>query len=111
MFGALGRLLRSIGYLFTGKMDKAGEGLRSNPDVIKANYDRIVREKRSRINTYKDAIAGMIAQEESKKQRLGGLVDEIQSSNSSRPGPPPRPARSPRATAATPRRSRRTPNT
>ena len=78
MFGALGRLLRSIGYLFTGKMDKAGEGLRSNPDVIKANYDRIVREKRSRINTYKDAIAGMIAQEESKKQRLTALVDEIQ---------------------------------
>ena len=78
MFGALGRLLRSIGYLFTGKMDKAGEGLRSNPDVIKANYDRIVREKRGRINTYKDAIAGMIAQEESKKQRLTALVDEIQ---------------------------------
>ena len=48
-----------------------------NPGVMSANYDRIISEKRSRINQYKDAIAAMIAQEESKKLKLTKLTAEI----------------------------------
>lgn len=49
-----------------------------NPHVISATYDRIVEEKRSRLNQYKDAIGAMIAQEESKKQKLKALTAEVE---------------------------------
>jgi hypothetical protein len=45
---------------------------------MSATYDRIIEEKRGRINQYKDAIASMIAQEEAKKQKLKKLTEEIQ---------------------------------
>src|SRR5690606_5099284 len=77
MFGAIARFFRAIGYLFTGKVDSATRGVRTNPHVIQATYDRIVEEKKNRIHQYKDAVARMIAQEESKKARIKQLSDEI----------------------------------
>ena len=77
MFNAMGKWMRALGYLLTFRIDKASETLRMNPGVMSANYDRIIREKRDRINQYKDAIAAMIAQEDSKKQRLTALTEEI----------------------------------
>lgn len=78
MFKAVSKLTRALWYLVTFRIDKASETLRMNPGVVSANYDRIIDEKRSRINQYKDAIAAMIAQEESKKEKLKGLTDEIE---------------------------------
>ncbi|MEL7240273.1 MAG: hypothetical protein AAGK78_15550, partial [Planctomycetota bacterium] len=77
MFGAIARFFRKIGYLITGKVDDAGRDLARNPQVIQATFDKVVREKKQRINQYKDAVARMIAQEESKKVRLKQLTDEI----------------------------------
>ncbi|MCA9259275.1 MAG: hypothetical protein KDA61_08755 [Planctomycetales bacterium] len=77
MFNALSKFTRAFFYLITFRIDKASETLRMNPGVISANYDRIIREKRSRIGQYKDAIAAMIAQEESKKAKLKNLTEEI----------------------------------
>ena len=78
MFNAIGRLFRAIEYLFTGKVDAAADALSANPTVISANYDRIIEEKKKRLNQYKDAISAMIAQEESKKAKLTQLTDEVQ---------------------------------
>jgi len=78
MFSALGRLFRAIKYLFTGKVDAAADALSANPTVISANYDRIIQDKKNRLNQYKDAISAMIAQEESKKAKLTQLTEEIQ---------------------------------
>lgn len=78
MFQAIGKWLRAVGYMFTFRFEKASETLRMNPGVMAANFDRIIRDKRDRINQYKDAIAAMIAQEESKKQRLAALTEEIE---------------------------------
>jgi len=78
MFKAMGKYVRAVFYLVTFRIDKASETLRMNPGVMSANYDRIISEKRSRINQYKDAIAAMIAQEESKKQKLTKLTTEIE---------------------------------
>ena len=77
MFKAIGRYFRALGYLLTGRISKATETLNSNPAVISANYDRIIEEKRKRLNQYKDAISAMIAQEESKKEKLRALTDDI----------------------------------
>ena len=86
MFQALARLFRSIGYLFTGKVDSARQDLSRNPQVIQATYDRVVQEKRSRINQYKDAVARMIAQEETKKARIGELSGDVVKLNQLRDG-------------------------
>jgi phage shock protein A len=78
MFNAIGRFFRAIKYLFTGKIDAAADALSANPTVISANYDRIIQEKKNRLNQYKDAISAMIAQEESKKARLRTITEEVQ---------------------------------
>ena len=78
MFRAMSKYFRALWYLVTFRIDKASETLRMNPGVVSANYDRIITEKRSRINQYKDAISAMIAQEESKKQKLKTLTEEIE---------------------------------
>ena len=78
MFKAIGKYFRAVFYLMTFRIDKASETLRMNPGVMSANYDRIIEEKRGRIGQYKDAIASMIAQEESKKEKLKKLTEEIQ---------------------------------
>ena len=78
MFKAMGKYFRAVWYLVTFRIDKASETLRMNPGVVSANYDRIIDEKRGRINQYKDAISAMIAQEETKKQKLKGLTGEIE---------------------------------
>jgi len=77
MFSAIGRFFRAIKYLITGKVDNAADALSKNPTVIKATYEKVIEEKKRRINEYKDAISSMIAQEESKKKRLEGLTEEI----------------------------------
>jgi len=77
MFKAIGKYFRAIFYLLTFRIDKASETLRLNPGVMSATYDRIIQEKRTRINQYKDAISAMIAQEESKKAKLTALSDDV----------------------------------
>jgi chromosome segregation ATPase len=78
MFSAIGKYLRAVWYLMTFRVDKASETLRMNPGVISANYDRIIKDKRERLSQYKDAIAAMVAQEESKKQKLRAINEEIE---------------------------------
>lgn len=77
MFKAITRFFRSIGYLFTGQVDSARKDLSRNPHVIQATYDRVISDKKARINQYKDAVARMIAQEENKKARIKQLTEEI----------------------------------
>lgn len=77
MFGAIGRYFRALGYLFTGKIDAARMTLATNPNVVRATFDQIMREKKTRIQQYKDAVAGMIAQEEKKKVELKRHSDEV----------------------------------
>jgi chromosome segregation ATPase len=77
MFNAIGKYVRATWYLLTFRVTKASETLRMNPGVISANYDRVIEEKKMRLNDYKDAVAAMIAQEESKKDALRNLSNEI----------------------------------
>ncbi|MCA9183022.1 MAG: hypothetical protein KDA51_16280 [Planctomycetales bacterium] len=78
MFKAVGKYFRAVWYLVTFRVDKASETLRMNPGVISANYDRVIEEKRKRLNQYKDAISAMIAQEESKKEKLRTVTSDIE---------------------------------
>ena len=78
MFRAVGKYFRAVWYLVTFRVDKASETLRMNPGVMSATYDRILREKKDRLHQYKDAVSAMVAQEETKKQKLKTLNEEIE---------------------------------
>ena len=78
MFGAIAKLFRTIGYLFTGRVDAKRKELATDAYAIQANYDRIVREKKARIGQYRDAVGRMVTQEEQKLARLKGLTDDVE---------------------------------
>lgn len=77
MFRAIGRYFRALGYLFTGRIDKARRAISANPNVVGATFDRVIEEKKKRIDQYKDAVGAMIAQEERKKSQLKTLSEEV----------------------------------
>jgi phage shock protein A len=77
MVGALTRWFKAIGYLLTGQIDSARKTLDTNPHVIRAKFDDIAREKTARIHQYKQAVAGLIAQEENKVHKVKNLTEEI----------------------------------
>jgi len=75
---AISNWFKSLMALFTGKVDGAREGLDTNPTVIKAKYDEIIREKMKSIHQYKKAVAALVAQEEKKVQTVKRLSSEVQ---------------------------------
>jgi len=77
MFRAIGRYFRALGYMLVGKIDAARMTLSAHPDVVRATYDNVVREKQQRIREYKDAVAAMLAQEEKKRTELKRQSDEV----------------------------------
>lgn len=77
MFRALFRWVKAVGYLLTGQIDSARRVLDTNPHVVRARYDDVIREKTARIHQYKQAVAQLIAQEQSKVQKVRDLNDEV----------------------------------
>lgn len=77
MIRAIGRYIRAFGYLITGRIDRARQELSKNPYVVQATYDRIIRDKRDRIQQYKDAVSRMIAQQEKKAARIKTLSNDV----------------------------------
>jgi chromosome segregation ATPase len=78
MFGAIARWFKALGYLLTGQMDSARRTIDANPHVVRAKYDEIIREKVSQIQIYKQAVAGLIAQQENKIATVKRLTEESQ---------------------------------
>ena len=77
MFGAIGRWLKALGYLMTGQVDAARRTLDTNPHVVRAKYDEIIREKTARIHQYKTAVAQILAQEQRKISKAKKLGEDI----------------------------------
>jgi phage shock protein A len=73
VFTAIGRYIKAFGYLITGRVDAARKQLSANPHVVRATYDKIVEEKTKRIAVYKDAVAGLMQQQDTKKERIKQL--------------------------------------
>ena len=77
MFSAIGRWIKSISYLLTGRIDAARRVLDTNPHVVRAKYDEVIRGKTGQINQYKTAVAGLIAQQEKKIDKAESLTEDI----------------------------------
>lgn len=78
MFGALVRWFKAVGYLLTGQIDSARRVIDTNPHVVRAKYDQIVRDKVSQIHVYKQAVASLIAQQENKIAIVQRLTEDVQ---------------------------------
>jgi chromosome segregation ATPase len=78
MFRAIGRWLKAIGYLLTGRIDAARRALDTNPHVVRAKYQDIIRDKTDRIQQYKQAVAGLIAQQENKMSKVKNLTKDVE---------------------------------
>lgn len=77
MFGAIMRWFKAVGYLLTGQIDSARRVIDQNPHVVRAKYDQIVRDKVNQIHIYKQAVAGLIAQQETKIAKVKTLSEEV----------------------------------
>src|SRR6266545_4369620 len=76
MIGAIGRWIKAVGYLLTGRIDSVRKALDQSPHVVRAKYDTIIRDKVNQIQTYKQAVAGLIAQQENKMAKVKTLSEE-----------------------------------
>ncbi|MHC4672299.1 MAG: PspA/IM30 family protein [Planctomycetota bacterium] len=78
MFKAIWRYFRAFGYLLTGKIDAARKVLDTNPHVIRATYDSVIRDKKQRVQQYKEAVATIVAQQEKKMDKIKQLTADIE---------------------------------
>jgi len=75
---SIGRFFRSIGAFFTGSLNDASEKLDKQAKVVKAKYDDIIADKIKNIHEYKQAVAGLIAQQEKKMSMIKTLTGEVE---------------------------------
>ena len=78
MFGAIGRWFKAVWYKITGQIDQARRGLDTDPHVMRAKFDDIIKSKVNQIHTYKQAVATLIAQQEKKMAKVKLLTEEVQ---------------------------------
>ncbi len=78
MFRAISRWFRALGYLVTGQLDSARRVLDTNPQVVRAKYDEIIRDKTTRIHQYKQAVASLISQQVMKMAKLKELTGDVE---------------------------------
>jgi len=78
MFRAVGRWVKALMYLMTGQIDSARRELDSNPHVIRAKYDEVIKDKTNRIQEYKQAISGLIGPQEQKMAKIKSLSEETE---------------------------------
>lgn len=68
--GAIGRLFRAIGFLFTGNIDAFSNTLRRNPYAVQATFEDILKEKSSSIKQMMSAMALQMGRNEQQKLKL-----------------------------------------
>ena len=78
MFGAIGRWFKAVWYKITGQIDQARRGLDTDPHVMRAKFDDIIKSKVNQIHTYKQAVATLIAQQEKKMAKVKSLTEAVQ---------------------------------
>ena len=76
MFRAIARWFRSLGHVMSGRVDASRRSMDTDPHAIRSKYDEVLREKTQRIQQYKEAVAGLIAQQEQKTTKAKELVEE-----------------------------------
>lgn len=77
MFGALGRWIKAILYLLTGRIDSARQALDRDPNVIRAKFENIANNLGRQINQFMEAMAQVVDGNERRKMEQERLQGEI----------------------------------
>jgi chromosome segregation ATPase len=77
MFRAITRFFRMLFFKGSGEIDSVSDKLQRDPTVMRAQYDRIIEDKKRQIHQYKDAVAAILAQKERKLEMAKSLTEEI----------------------------------
>jgi len=78
LFRAIGKFFRSIAAVLTGKIDDAANDIGSNHHAIKAEYDQVIHDKKSRLQQSMDAVAEIKALEKKNEAKLERLTEELE---------------------------------
>ena len=78
MFRALSRFLRAIGHYLSFGFISAAESIENDPGVISMQYEDVIGDKKKRLNRLVDAVAGVAAQQESRKMALEQVTTQIE---------------------------------
>ena len=77
-WGGLGGWSRAVGYLRPGRIEAARRALDTDPHVVRAKFDEVIKDKTSRIHQYKQAVAQLIAQQEQKLAKVKQLTADVE---------------------------------
>lgn len=78
MFSAIMRLFRSIGALFTGNVNNASKNIIKDPRAAEAVYDKNIEGKRKQISALKEAVARLMANNETKITKIKKLNADLE---------------------------------
>lgn len=77
LFASIGKYFAAFGYLLTGRVDMARQKLATDPNVIRATMDEVIKGKKQNIGEMMDAVAEIINLQETKKQQKGRFTEDL----------------------------------
>ena len=64
--------------MITGRVDSSREALEVSPSTMRARYDNVIHDKTKRIQEYKQAVAGLMAQRENRVIKLADITKDVE---------------------------------
>lgn len=74
----MGRYLKALWYMITGRFQAAADALQGNKYVMSATYDKSIAKSAERFKTVKDAVAQLIAIEQDRVESIKSLSSQVE---------------------------------
>jgi phage shock protein A len=78
MFKAISRFFKTIGRLFTGRINEKTDSIAEDTHVVREEYNEIIEAKTRQVRDIRDAVAGLLSQQERKKAMAEKLIGEAE---------------------------------
>ncbi len=86
MFKAISRFFKTIGRLLTGQINEKTDSIAEDSHVVREEYNEIIEQKTRQVRDIRDAVAGLLAQQERKKDMAERLLTDIEELDKKRAG-------------------------
>lgn len=77
MFKAISRFLKTVGRLFTGRINEKTDSIAEDSHVVREEYNEVIEQKTRQVRDIRDAVAGLMAQQERKRTQAESLLNDI----------------------------------
>ncbi|MEO0796097.1 MAG: hypothetical protein AAFX93_13085 [Verrucomicrobiota bacterium] len=77
MIKAISRLFKTIGRLFTGRINEKTDSIAEDTHVVREEYNEVIEVKTRQVRDIRDAVAGLMAQQERKSNQAEKLLADI----------------------------------